>query len=67
VREIVPGLILIDFRVTSAYLIVDSELTLVDAGMRRGATRILQTIGELRRAPTELRSEEHTSELQSPS
>ena len=53
-REIVPGLVHLDFRVTSAYLIVDSELTLVDAGMRRGAERILRTIRQLGRAPADL-------------
>jgi glyoxylase-like metal-dependent hydrolase (beta-lactamase superfamily II) len=51
VREVVPGLVHLDLRVTSAYLIVDAELTLVDAGMRRGAERILRTIRDLGRAP----------------
>jgi len=55
--EILPGVYRIDLRVSNCFLIAeDSGLTLIDAGLRRSFTPLVDFIRSLGRSPSELKS-----------
>ncbi len=55
VREVLPGLYQVRTRGSSAYLLLDDEITLIDTGNQGSAPRILGALEELGRRPDEIR------------
>ncbi len=54
-REVLPGLYQVRTRGSRAYLVVEDEITLIDAGSAGSGTRILQALKELGRDPADIK------------
>ena len=54
-REVLPGLYQVRTRGSRAYLVVEDEITLIDAGSVGSGNRILQALKEIDRSPADIK------------